>query len=212
MPLSLTPSAADSSADTSNRDPGAELMLAYQAGDERAFDGLVERYAGPIYSLLTRFLGPIADREDLVQEVFMRVLGAKDRYTAGSRFTTYLYRIAFNLSMNHRERAGRRRTETLDGGSRAEETGARPELADGRIEQPSVGLERADLVQAVRDAIAALPERQRMALLLAKYEGLPYAEIGRVLDLSEAGVKSLIHRARETLRDNLPASLLEELP
>ncbi len=213
MPTSLPTTiraAADSATGESAEDPGAELMLAYQAGDESAFDGIVERYAGPVYSLLTRFLGPAADREDLVQEVFLRLLRARDRYTRESRFTTYLYRITFNLAANQRERDSHRRAESLEASFDSDAGEVRRELADARAKQPATDLERADVVQLVRAAIDALPERQRMALVLAKYEGLPYAEIGRVLDLSEQGVKSLIHRAREALRASLPESLLEE--
>ena len=150
-------------------DPGVRWMRAWQAGDESAFDALVEAYSGQVYALLTRFLGPRANREDLVQEVFLRVVRARERYEPSARFSTFLFRIAYNLS-----------------------------------------LERDDVVREVRAAIARLPENQRMALLLAKYEELPYSEIAEVLGSSEKAVKSLIHRARESLRETLAAYLEEE--
>ncbi|MEW6073424.1 MAG: RNA polymerase sigma factor [Planctomycetota bacterium] len=190
-------------------DPGVRLMLAYQRGDERAFDRLVEAYSGRIYALLTRFLGPVEGREDLVQEVFLRVIRARDRYTPEARLSTWLYRIAFNLCANERQR-GRDREISLDAG-RGEEGTAAQEWVDETAAAPSAGLERADVVHAVRRAIAALPPSQRMALLLAKYEELPYAEVAKALDSTEKAIKSMIHRARESLRESLAPFLREEV-
>jgi RNA polymerase sigma-70 factor (ECF subfamily) len=170
-------------------------MLAYQAGSEEAFDRLVRACSGTVFGLLTRFLGPVPDREDLVQEVFLRVVRARARYRPEARFTTWLFRITFNLAVNRTQRARPERSlEDEAGGERAEPAGG---------ESPSLGLEREDVTRAVREAIAALPEQQRIALLLAKYEELPYAEIAQVLETSEQAVKSLVHRARETLRTRL---------
>jgi len=188
------------------RDPGTRWMLAYQAGSEAAFDRLVETYSGPVYGLLTRFLGPTPEREDLVQEVFLRVIRARERYRPQARFATWLYRIAFNLAVN---RTQRRRPEL----SLEDPGGAHgADREDPDAPDPASGLEREDVALAVRRAIAALPEQQRIALILAKYEDLSYAEIGRVLDSSEKAIKSLIHRARETLRGALAPYLQEELP
>jgi len=191
-------------------DRGAELMLAYQAGDEGAFDELVRLYSGPVFALLTRFLGPVAVREDLVQEVFLRVAGARERYVPTARFSTWLYRIAFNLSANQRERDSHRRAVSLDAaplGSRDEKP---LDVADEAAPDPSLSMEREDIVCAVRSAIAALPEQQRMALILARYEELPYVEIAVILESSEKAIKSLIHRARENLRTTLAPFLQEE--
>ena len=190
-------------------DPGTAWMLAYQAGDEAAFDALVEHYAEQVYALLTRFLGNAPNREDLVQEVFLRVLRARDRYRPTARFSTFLYRIAFNLSANERERASHRRHAAL--GSETEGEHDEPEPADDAAAGPGHELERADLVRQVRAAIAELPEKQRMALILAKYEELPYTQIASVLETTEQAVKSLVHRAREALRARLSPSLLEEI-
>lgn len=183
-------------------DAGVRWMLRYQRGDERAFDQLVECYAPRVFALLTRFLGPVATREDLVQEVFLRVIRARDEYRPEARFSTWLYRITFNLSVNETQR--RRPGASLDEG----EDGFLGR-ADESAPPPAADLERADLVASVQAAIASLPERQRMAVLLAKYEELPYEEVARVLGTSEKAVKSMIHRARETLRARL-ASFLEE--
>lgn len=181
-------------------------MLAWRAGDEGAFERLVERFSPLVYAFLTRFLGPVPQREDLVQEVFLRIVRARQRYEPTARFSTFLYTIAFNLAANERARADLRRASSLD----AEASGElAADQADGREDTPLQRSERVDAVQLVRDAIAALPEQQRMALILARYEDMPYAEIAAVLGSSEKAIKSLIHRARETLRARL-SPLLEE--
>lgn len=191
-------------------DEGARLMLAWQAGDEDAFDGLVRAYSDRVWALLTRFLGPVSAREDLVQEVFLRVIRARARYRAEARFSTWLYRIVFNLCANHRERAPRRASLSLDALVAASDGPGPFEPEAGADADPSRGLERADVVQAVQAAIAELPESQRMAVILARYEGLSFAEIGQVLDSTEKAVKSLVHRARERLRARLRPFLKEE--
>ena len=158
--------------------------------------------------MFTRFLGPVPVREDMVQEVFLRVLRARERYTPTARFSTYLYRVAFNLAVNHTERdkSARNQEQAEDGheGSPADAAVA----ADG---DPLAHLETVDVVHAVRQAIASLPEAQRMALILAKYEEQSFAEIAVVLGSSEKAVKSLVHRARENLRERLRPFLEKEL-
>ncbi len=191
-------------------DPGVGWMLDYQAGDESAFDRLVESYSGQVWALLTRFLGPVAAREDYVQEVFLRVVRARARYRPSARFTTWLYRIVFNLCVNERERRRNQDVSLEALQSRPTEAGGTSEWEDERIERPEAGLEEDDVVQAVRSAIAELPDRQRLALILAKYEELPYVEIATVMDTTEKAVKSMIHRARECLRITLAPFLQEE--
>jgi RNA polymerase sigma-70 factor, ECF subfamily len=194
------PQANDSEPDED--DPGVAWMLRYQAGDEASFDRLVQAYAPRVFALLTRFVGPAQNREDLVQEVFLRVIRARAGYRPEARFSTWLYRIVFNLCVNENER--RRPGRSLD-----------DELGELRVDEhapaPGAELERADLVFSVRAAIAALPARQRMALVLAKYEELPYEEVARVLGTSEKAIKSMIHRARESLRARLSGFLEEEV-
>jgi RNA polymerase sigma-70 factor (ECF subfamily) len=189
-------------------DPGVRWMLAYQAGSEQAFDRLVESYSGQVYSLVTRFLGPIPERDDFVQEVFLRVIRARERYQPSARFSTFLYRIVFNLAVNRSERSKGERALSSESESSAD---PKAELSDPRAASPSERLERGDVVAAVRAAIAALPETQRMALLLAKYEELSFAEIAGVLGSSEKAIKSLVHRARENLRARLAPFLDQEL-
>lgn len=181
-------------------------MLAYQGGDERAFDRLVETYSGQLFALFTRFLGPTPEREDMVQEVFLRIVRNRERYEPSARFSTFLYRIAFNLAVNRTEREGSRDIRSIDA-----DEGLRPrEISDPAAQEPSSSLERDDVVQAVRSAIAELSPPQRMALILAKYESLPYDEIAEVMGTSEKAIKSMVHRARENLRTRLAPYLAEE--
>ena len=197
---------ADASAHMSFQDdPGVQWMLAWQKGDERAFDHLVETYSERLFALFTRFLGSAPEREDLVQETFLRVLRSRDAYQPTARFSTWLYRIAFNLAVNRSQRA---HVE----GSLDEQTGFGRAASDEGAPDPSASLEREDVVRAVRAAIDALPAHQRMALVLARFEGLSLAEIAEVMGSSEKAIKSLVHRARENLRAVLAPFLKEVSP
>lgn len=191
-------------------DQGVRWMLAYREGDEAAFDALVAEYSPQVYALLTRFLGPREGREDLVQEVFLRVIRARERYQPSARFSTWLYRIVFNLSINETQRASSREQT---GGDRDPSHGAEMllEIGDDRANDPVEELATLDVVAAVRRAIARLPETQRMALILAKYEEMPYVDIAAVIGTSEKAVKSLVHRARENLREWLAPHLQGDL-
>jgi RNA polymerase sigma-70 factor (ECF subfamily) len=191
-------------------DPGVRWMCAWQAGDEAAFDALVEAYSPQVFGLLTRFLGKRANREDLVQEVFLRVVRARERYEPAARFSTFLFRIAYNIAVNETQRGIAREAGRVELGDEPRAGPSLAEFEDPRAQAPAAALEQDDVVRAVRAAIARLPENQRMALLLAKYEDLPYGEIAEVLGSSEKAVKSLIHRARESLRASLAAFLEEE--
>jgi len=194
---------------TYGADPGVRWMVAYQQGDEAAFDAIVEAYSGQLFALFTRFLGQVPEREDLVQDVFLRVIRARERYQPQARFSTWLYRIAFNIAVNKTQRS----TElgSLDEPLPGELEPRLRDVGDPKHEEPSAVMERGDVVAAVRSAIAALPETQRMALILAKYNEMPYAEIAVVLQSSEKAIKSMVHRARENLRVRLAPFLQQEL-
>ena len=190
-------------------DRGATLMLQWKGGDEAAFGQIVHLYSPRVFALITRFLGRAnPSAEDLVQEVFMRVLGAKDRYEPTARFSTWLYSITWRLCANHSERQSHRSAASLDG----EPTeGAQLQIVDEGVLDPSVSMEHSDLVRAVRTAIASLPENQRIAVVLARYHDMSYAEIATVIESTEKAVKSLIHRARATLREILQPAMEEEV-
>jgi RNA polymerase sigma-70 factor (ECF subfamily) len=181
----------------------AAIMLRAAAGDESGFNYLAEKYHRPIIHFLFRMVRNQAIAEELAQEVFLRVYRSRQSYRAEARFTTWLYRIATNLAVNHardtkRERAVR--SVYLDAPD--EQTGTTPDVAD---DEPSVEqhLLREERMKAIRTHIMALPERQRIAVLMHKYQGMDYRQIGEVLKLSESATKSLLFRAYQTLRDKL---------
>jgi RNA polymerase sigma-70 factor, ECF subfamily len=181
----------------------AAVMLRVAAGDEASFNYLVAKYHRPMIHFLYRMVHNQSVAEELAQEVFLRVYRARDSYRAEARFTTWLYRIATNLAVNHaRDTRHERAAQTVYLDAPDEETGATPDLAD---DEPTVEqrLLRDERMTAIRDHVMALPERQRMAVLMHKYQGMDYRQIGEVLKLSESATKSLLFRAYQTLREKL---------
>jgi RNA polymerase sigma-70 factor, ECF subfamily len=187
------------------RDPDAQLMLRAKAGDDAAFTELVTSYQDRLVSVLYHLLHDQETAEDLAQEVFLRVYRAKDRYEATAKFSTWLFRIANNLASNSRRSKGRRKEVSLnlrDSGPQ----GVRPEenlLADKSALMPTRRLAKSEMQAMVRAALETLNERQRMAVLLHKFEDMSYADIGEAMEMSPAAVKSLLSRARENLRIQL---------
>lgn len=181
----------------------AEVMLRVKAGDDSAFDFLVQKYRRPIISFMYRMAHNTAVAEDLAQEVFLRVYRSRSSYEASAKFTTWLYRIATNLGMNYSRDTRHERPENVMNLDAAdEETGQPPDLAD---KTPSVEEEimRRERLRAIRRKVEALPERQKMAVLMHKYQQMDYRQIADVLKLSESATKSLLFRAYETLRTQL---------
>jgi len=181
----------------------AAVMLRVAAGDEGSFNYLVGKYHRPMIHFLFRMVHNQAVAEELAQEVFLRVYRARDSYRAEARFTTWLYRIATNLAVNHaRDTRHERAAQTVYLDAPDEETGTTPDLAD---DEPTVEqrLLRDERMAAIRDHVMGLPERQRMAVLMHKYQGMDYRQIGEVLKLSESATKSLLFRAYQTLREKL---------
>ena len=181
----------------------AALMLRVAEGDESCFNYLAQKYHRPMIHFLFRMVGNQAIAEELAQEVFLRVYRARSSYRAEARFTTWLYRIATNLAVNHaRDTRHERSAQTVYLDAPDEETGTSPDVAD---DEPSVEerLLRDERMAAIRRHVMALPERQRMAVLMHKYQGMDYRQIGEVLKLSESATKSLLFRAYQTLREKL---------
>jgi RNA polymerase sigma-70 factor (ECF subfamily) len=181
----------------------AAIMLRAAAGDEAGFNYLAEKYHRPIIHFLFRMVRNQAIAEELAQEVFLRVYRSRESYRAEAKFTTWLYRIATNLAVNHaRDTRHERAAQSVYLDAPDEETGTTPEVAD---DEPSVEqrLLHEERMKAIRKHITALPERQRVAVLMHKYQGMDYREIGEVLKLSESATKSLLFRAYQTLRDKL---------
>ncbi len=181
----------------------AEIMLRVKAGDDSAFDSLVEKFRRPLVGFMYRWSRNPSVAEDLAQEVFLRVYRSRRTYKAEARFTTWLYRIATNLAVNHARdtRVERTQSSSLDEPKSAEED-APADVADG-APTAEERLLRGERVAAIRSHVEALPERQRLAVVLHKYQGMDYREIAEVLELSESATKSLLFRAYETLREKL---------
>jgi RNA polymerase sigma-70 factor (ECF subfamily) len=181
----------------------AEVMLELKAGSMDAFDVLLAKYRKPIVHFMFRMVHNQAVAEELAQEVFLRVYRSRETYRAEARFSTWLYRIATNLGVNYaRDTRHERSASTVYLDETNAETGTTPDVADGT---PSAEAEllRRERMQAIRQHVMALPERQKTAVLMHKYEDMDYKQIGEVLKLSESATKSLLFRAYQTLRGNL---------
>jgi RNA polymerase sigma-70 factor, ECF subfamily len=184
-------------------DSDAQMMLRVKAGDQSAFDYLVAKYRRPMVSFMYRMARNVAAAEDLAQEVFLRVYRSRGNYEASAKFTTWLYRIATNLAVNHARDTRHERPEvTVSLDEPDEESGATFELPDGNLtaEQAMVRRER---LLAIRRKVEALPEQQRLAVIMHKYQQMDYKQIAQVLKKSESATKSLLFRAYETLREQL---------
>ena len=181
----------------------AAVMLRAAAGDEASFNYLVGKYHRAMISFLYRMVHNQAVAEELAQEVFLRVYRSRESYRAEAKFTTWLYRIATNLAVNHaRDTKHERSAQNVYLDAPDEESGTTPDVADATptIEQTMLRDER---MSAIRAHVMELPERQRMAVLMHKYQGMDYRQIGEVLKLSESATKSLLFRAYQTLREKL---------
>lgn len=181
----------------------AEIMLKLSAGDMSAFDFLLAKYRRPIVHFMYRMVHNEAVAEELAQEVFLRVYRSRETYRAEARFSTWLYRIATNLGVNHaRDTRHERAASTVYLDEPDDESGSTPDVAD-LTPSAEANILRRERMAAIREHVMALPERQQMAVLMHKYEGMDYKQIGDVLKLSESATKSLLFRAYQTLREKL---------
>jgi len=186
-----------------------QLMLDVKAGDEVSFELLLHRYRTPLVHFLYRMVRDQASAEDLAQEVFLRVYRAREQYEPSAKFTTWMFRIATNLALNAK-RDGRYRQMEVSIGQPSETNEGQPPSVEVADAQPGIESEliARDRTAMIRRAIEALPEKQRAAVLLHKYQEMGYDEIAKVLQCSESALKSLLFRAYETLRTEL-APLVE---
>ncbi len=196
---------SESSARRYALDPDVRLMLEVRDDNAAAFEELVARYQGRLVTVLRHQVGSREQAEDLAQEVFLRVYRARKDYVPGSKFSTWLFTIANHAAANALRDQSRRHEVTLrsrDSGP----MGARPldkmlQASSGQM--PARQLDKAEMREIVRMSLEALNERQRMAVLLSKFEGMSYAEIAAVMEISPQALKSLLSRARENLREVL---------
>jgi RNA polymerase sigma-70 factor (ECF subfamily) len=178
-----------------------QLMLDVKAGDDASFNLLLRKYRTPLVNFLYRMVRDTAAAEDLAQEVFLRVYRARKQYSPSAKFTTWLFRIATNLALNSIRDNRRRRLEvSIDEPPGEDEPPRELPARELRIDEQMVNEDR---VAFIRGAVQALPEKQRAAVLLHKYEEMDYAEIAKILNCSESALKSLLFRAYETLRTQL---------
>ncbi len=188
-------------------DTDVALMLRVRAGDEDAFRELIERYQRAVIGVIYRAIGDAWEAEDIAQRVFIQVFRSARRYKPTAKFTTWLYTITHNAIRNEYRRRSRHAAESFDALTQPGETGEPgAQLADPQATDPSQIVSEHELQEKIQAAIQLLPEAQRTAVILCRFEGLPYEEIAEVLDCSVAAVKSLLHRARETLKEKLRGS------
>ena len=181
----------------------ADVMLRVKAGDESAFDYLVQKYRRPMVNFMYRMAHNAAAAEDLAQEVFLRVYRSRANYEASAKFTTWLYRIATNLAANHARDTRHERPENMVSLDEPDEdTGTTMDVADSKLSVEE-NLLRRERLAAIRTTVQNLPERQRIAVIMHKYQQMDYKQIAEVLKLSESATKSLLFRAYETLRQQL---------
>lgn len=184
-------------------DPDAALMLRVKQGDAAAFTTLVEKYKQPVMNLAWRTLRDETEAEDLAQNVFVQAWKSADRYQATAKFSTWLFTIARNLCLNEIRRRVRHPAESLDQTRDDSEDQPMFQVVDKRISPAPDDMLRGELEAKVDEALTALPENQRTAMLLCRQEELSYEEIAEVLGCSLSATKSLIHRARETIKARL---------
>ena len=194
----------ESSGQLALRDPDIRLMLRVAQDDATAFAELVDSYQHRLVTVLRHLLGNADEAEDLAQEVFLRVYRTRKKYRPRAKFSTWLFTIANNLALNALRSRSRRPAIPLnvrDSGP----LGPRPaeQLVRDRADQPVQKMQQQELAGLVQQAIEGLNERQRMAVVLNKFEDMNYAEIAEVMELTTKAVKSLLSRARDNLREIL---------
>ena len=181
----------------------AQVMLRVKAGDDSAFDYLVQKYRRPMLNFMYRMAHNSAAAEDMAQEVFLRVYRSRENYEASAKFTTWLYRIASNLAVNHARDTRHQRPENMVSLDEPDQnTGLTMDVPDDSLTAEEA-IVRRERLAAIRQRVQALPERQRVAVIMHKYQQMDYRQIAEILKLSESAIKSLLFRAYETLREQL---------
>ncbi len=198
-----SPGATDESCDQES----VRLMLRVREGDARAFEALVELHQRGVIGTVTRMLGNVDDAHDVAQQVFIRVWKSAPRYEATAKFTTWLYTITRNLVFNEVRRRSRRKEVSLDEPAFDDQP---RQVVHPLAPGADTLTQQEELEKALDAAISALPEKQRMAVILRRYEDTPYEDLCQILGMSLPAVKSLLFRARGELRKSLAVYLGEE--
>lgn len=203
QPTSAAPDVVDESSDQEN----VRLMLRVKDGDIKAFEKLVELHQNAIVGTVARMLNNVDDAHDIAQQVFIRVWRSAPRYEPTAKFTTWLFTITRNLVFNETRRRSRRKEVSIE---QENEDDPPKHFADHSVPGADENLSKAEFHDALDKAIAALPEKQRMAVILRGRQDLPYEEICGILKMSLPALKSLLFRARNELRKHLATFLGEE--
>lgn len=194
----------ESGTQLSLRDPDVRLMLRAKEGDAAAFEELVVNYQDRLVHVFVHLIGNQETAEDLAQETFLRIYRSRHGYVPTAKFSTWLFKIANNLASNSRRSKGRRKEVDINAAEGGTAGRAEEELvAEKSAMMPTRQLDKKEMAQIVQAAMNSLSDRQRLAVLLHKFEEMSYADIGATMDLTEAAVKSLLSRAREALRVKL---------
>ncbi len=184
-------------------DPDAALMLRVKQGDREAFEELVEKYKQPVMNLVYRTLPDATEAEDLAQHVFLQVFKSAHRYEVSAKFSTWLFTIARNLSLNEIRRRSRHPAQSLDETFADSDDQPVRQAEDLKTFSPPDSLLQTELEEKIEEALAELPENQRTAILMCRGDEFTYEDIAKVLECSVSATKSLIHRGRETLKMKL---------
>lgn len=186
-------------------DSAEELMLRVKAGDREAFDHLITEFRGPVINTVFRITGSRSDAEDLAQQVFFKIYRARERYEVKAKFTTWMLHIVRNVCFNYLRSSKKQTIVSIHGGDEEDSW----DLPSSQPDPMQLAV-ASELQDAIHDAIQNLPPNQRTAVVLAKFEGRPYAEIAEILETSEAAVKMLIKRAKANLSKTMAPYLNEE--
>jgi len=185
-------------------DPDADLMLRFQKGDNRSFEELICKYEKSVLNTIYRYTSDRVAAEDIAQEVFLRVFKSRHTYLPKSPFRYWLFSILTNLCLNYLRDSKHRQTVSIH----ASEGNPQVDIKDEKAQAVSDNLKALELKIAVRDALNSLPPKQKMVVILNKYEDASYEEIAAEMKMSVSAIKSLLFRARESLKEKLKAKII----
>ncbi|MBL7130253.1 MAG: sigma-70 family RNA polymerase sigma factor [Candidatus Omnitrophica bacterium] len=184
-------------------------MLKFQQGDKFAFEELLDKYQKPVINFIYRMIQNKDEADDLAQDVFIRVYNSAKTYRPTAKFSTWIYTIARNICLNEL-RKKERRNISLDQGIPTQEGELKREIASPEGSSPYEDASKHELQELVKEAIESLPVNQRMAVVLRRYQLLSYEEIAKTMDCSVSAVKSLLNRAKESLKEKLKSYVLKD--
>jgi RNA polymerase sigma-70 factor (ECF subfamily) len=184
-------------------DPDNQLMQKAGSGDIAAFKDLVKKHQGTVTGIIYRYTGNHSEVEDLAQDIFLKIYKAANSYVPGAQFKTWLYKVVANHCLNFCRSQKRKAIITSLDQSFSEDYNPHIQRTKAQKEQPELMLQQRELQTALKKALSELPERQRMAIILHRFEGLSYKEVAATLGSSLSAVESLIFRAMNNLKEQL---------